>query len=423
MVNFGVTSVTLPALAIAPGTVLTGTLPYQSTDTTLSPANAGKPTRVLLRFTLRRTTAVPPVIPVTPVLVAPAITAQPLAQTITHGAAVTLSVTATGTNLSYQWRRDGEVVPGATAAVLALPSARPPDTGTYTVTISNGAGTVTSDAVVVIVNAVTRISNISILTPLAADGSFTIGYVVGGEATFGAKPLLIRAAGPSLGALGVPGTLDDPRLELFAGATRTGENDNWGGAGALASAMVAVGAFPYASNVSRDAAVLAEITARDNSVKVAATGNGGGTVIAEIYDATAPADFTVTTPRLLNVSVLKELGSGFTAGFVVAGTLPKTILVRAVGPGLAAVGVTAGFVADPQLALFNGASARVGENDNWGGTVALRAAFNSVGAFALPTASRDAALAATLAPGNYSVEVKSVSTAGGLVLVEVYEVP
>lgn len=63
-----------------------------------------------------------------------------------------------------------------------------------------------------------------------------MGYVGGGAGTVGAKPLVNRAAGPSLGALGVPGTISDPKLELFAGATKTDENDNWGGPGNLTAA-------------------------------------------------------------------------------------------------------------------------------------------------------------------------------------------
>ena len=267
-----------------------------------------------------------------------------------------------------------------------------------------------------------RLINLSILTEISAPGdNFTLGYVLGGGAPGALKPLVIRAAGPSLGALGVPGTLADPKLELFA-ATQTGENDNWGGSADLTAALAAVGAFPYASPLSKDAAIATRIATRDNSVSVSAVGTGTGTVIAEIYDATPVAAYTAATPRLLNVSVRKHLGSGVTLGFTVGGTGSKTILIRAVGPTLGGFGVP-DTVADPQLALFNGASAQIGENDNWGGTAALTAAYAQVGAFGLPPASKDAALLATLAPGGYSVRVSGVATTTGVALVEVYEVP
>ena len=269
-----------------------------------------------------------------------------------------------------------------------------------------------------------RLINLSVLTEVASAGdSFTLGYVVGGSTSGVSKPLVIRAAGPSLGALGVPGTLDDPKLELYAAAAKNGENDNWGGSATLTAALNAVGAFPYSGPASRDSAVAANITTRDNSVVVSAVGSATGTVIAEIYDATPAGTFTTTTPRLLNVSVNKHLGSGLTAGFVVGGATPLRVLIRAVGPGLAAFGVP-GTVVDPQLALFNASSVKIAENNDWSGTAALTAAFASVGAFALPSAtSKDAALVLTLQPGNYSVQVSGVANTTGVALVEVYQAP
>ncbi len=145
--------------------------------------------------------------------------------------------------------------------------------------------------------------------------------------------------------------------------------------------------------------------------------------VINVADATTAANFSTLTPRLLNVSVRKHLGAGLTAGFVLGGSAPTKILVRAVGPGLAVFGVE-GTVVDPQLTLFNSSSTRIDSNDNWSGTAALTAAFNSVGAFSLPSStSRDAALLVTLAPGNYTVEVTGVNATTGTALVEVYEVP
>ena len=268
-----------------------------------------------------------------------------------------------------------------------------------------------------------RLINLSVLTEIATVGDdFTLGYVVGGGGTFGAKPLVIRAAGPSLGAFGVPGTLDDPKFELFAGSTKTSENDNWGGSNSLSASLSAVGAFAYIGPSSKDAATTASITTRDNSVKVSGVGSSTGKVIAEIYDATPAGSFTTTTPRLINVSVRKNLGSGLTMGFVVGGATPAKVLVRGIGPTLGAFGVP-GTVVDPQLTLFNSSSVKIGENNDWAGTVELTAAFASVGAFALPATSKDAALLVTLAPGNYTAQVIGANGTTGVALVEVYEVP
>ena len=98
------------------------------------------------------------------------------------------------------------------------------------------------------------------------------------------------------------------------------------------------------------------------------------------------------------------------------------MLIRVVGPGLAAFGV-GDTVVDPQLTLFAG-STKIAENNDWAGAGALTAAFSSVGAFALPGAtSKDAVLLVSLQPGNYSVLATGVNTTTGVALVEVYEVP
>ena len=354
-------------------------------------------------------------------VVAPAITTQVASQSTVAGGPATFSVVATGSP-TYQWRKDGVAIAGATGTTLTLASTRPADAGAYTVVVTNAAGSVTSNAGTLTVGA-SRLINLSILTSVAAPGeSFTMGYVVGGTGTSGAKPLVIRAAGPSLGALGVGGTLDDPKLELFAGSTKTGENDNWGGSATVANAMAAVGAFAYSGPTSRDATAVLSVPGGDNSVKVSAADSGTGSVIAEIYDATPAESFTSTTPRLLNVSVLKPLGTGFTVGFVVGGNTPKNVLVRAIGPTLGTAFLLGGVVSDPQLALYSGQTV-IGANDNWGGGAPLASAFMSAGAFALPPDSKDAAVTAALSPGNYTVQVSGVSGATGTILVEIYELP
>ena len=275
-----------------------------------------------------------------------------------------------------------------------------------------------------------RLINLSILTTLPAREDFTMGFAVGGAGTTGTKPLLARAAGPSLAQLGVTAFLPDPTMSLTRTSTSSSPavtvatNDDWNGSAALSTAFAAVGAFAYNSPTSKDAAIFQSALAPGNyTVQVGDTGTGIGTVIAELYDSTAVASFGAATPRLVNVSVLKNLGTGLTAGFVIFGASPRTVLIRAVGPTLGAAPFNVGgVVADPQLTL-NGAAGKIADNDDWGGGSALTAAFVSVGAFALPKNSRDAALLATLAPGSYSVEVKGSGDKSGVALIEIYEVP
>jgi len=268
-----------------------------------------------------------------------------------------------------------------------------------------------------------RLVNLSLLTELAAGESFTLGFVVGGTGTTGSKPLLVRAAGPSLGQLGVSNSHADPKLELFVGPAKVGENDNWGGSSAVAGAFLQVGAFAYSGASSRDAAVFdAAVAAGNNSVIVSGVGNAAGTVIAELYDASPSATAGQATPRLVNVSVLKSIGSGLTAGFVLGGGSNRGVLVRAIGPTLKKIFGVAGTDDDPRLTLFSGET-KIASNNDWGGQASLKAAFTSVGAFALPDGSNDAALVATLPPGNYTVQVAGEKAAGGIVLVEIYELP
>jgi hypothetical protein len=186
--------------------------------------------------------------------------------------------------------------------------------------------------------------------------------------------------------------------------------------------MASVGAFAYARPTSRDAAALWSAVAGDHSVRVSAADGGTGTVIAEIYDATPAADLTSAAPRLLNASVLKPLGTGFTAGFVLGGTGAKDVLIRAIGPTLGSTFGVAGAAGDPRLMLYFG-QALIASNDNWGGSATLASTFVSVGAFALPTGSRDAAVVARLEPGNYTVQVSGIGGVSGLVLIEIYELP
>jgi hypothetical protein len=91
---------------------------------------------------------------VNPAPVAPSITAQPAGQTVTAGQPATFSVTATGTApLSYQWRKNGTAISGATSSSYTTPAETTTDNGAqFTVVVSNSAGSATSNAAVLTVN-------------------------------------------------------------------------------------------------------------------------------------------------------------------------------------------------------------------------------------------------------------------------------
>jgi RHS repeat-associated protein len=85
--------------------------------------------------------------------IAPAITTQPTSQTATAGTNVSFSVVATGTPApSYQWKKNGTAIGGAINATLALTNVQSADAGSYTVTATNSAGSVTSNAATLTVN-------------------------------------------------------------------------------------------------------------------------------------------------------------------------------------------------------------------------------------------------------------------------------
>ncbi|MDO8541804.1 MAG: hypothetical protein Q7S40_15315 [Opitutaceae bacterium] len=128
--------------------------------------------------------------------------------------------------------------------------------------------------------------------------------------------------------------------------------------------------------------------------------------------------------KFINISTRGFAGSGdqvLTAGFVILPGQAQTVLIRGVGPTLAAFGV-GGVLGDPVLEVFRaGATTPFATNDNWSGTQPATLA-TKVGAFALQAGSLDAALVLNLEAGGYTVQVKGKGTATGVAIVEVYEV-
>ena len=351
---------------------------------------------------------------------APAITAQPVGQSVLNGQNISLGVAVTGFPApSIQWFRNGVPVPGATSATLLVNNAQADAAGNYAAVVTNSAGSVTSAVAVVAVNT-GRLVNLSIRSALVGGEPLIAGFVVRG----GGKPLLIRAVGPALRQFGVAAAMADPQLSLQSAGLTIAANDNWGSAAnapQVALAATQVGAFPLPAD-SLDAALLSPAVTAGTTAQAAAKNNGGGIVLLELYDVEPTA-----AARLVNVSARAQVGTGddvLVAGFVLTGNSPRTLLLRAIGPALAAFGVN-GALLDPRLDLFAaGVLAPRASNDNWSGDPALNAAFASVGAFLLPTAtSKDAALIVTLEPGAYSAQVSGVGNTTGEALLEIYELP
>ena len=177
-------------------------------------------------------------------------------------------------------------------------------------------------------------------------------------------------------------------------------NDGWAGDATIASTAAAVGAFPWTNTSSHDAALFETL---DGACTVQIAGQSGdtGIALAEVYDATPEGTYTLTTPRLINISFRAQVGTGgniLIAGFVIGGSTSRSVLIRASGPALVAYGV-AGTLSDPELQLNSG-STPLGMNTGWGGNVAIANAAASVGAFAWTNPSSNAFRSPPRAPAR-----------------------
>ncbi len=358
--------------------------------------------------------------------VAPAvtITAQPQSQVAVIGYPLTIGVTATGPSaLGYQWYKDGVAIAGATSASYTVSSTTAATAGTYTVTITSGQLAATSSAATVAVEQPNpgRLVNLSARTTAGTgDQTLIVGFVVSGSTP---KPLLVRGVGPTLSALGVSDPVSDPQLRLINKAgTVIVQNDNWSDP-ALPDKSSSVGAFALPAG-STDAAALATVGADNYFLDVTNASGAVGTALAEIYDLDPTP--TSSDSRLTNVSARSFVGTDahlLIAGFSISGNVPKTVLIRGVGPGLVKLGVAStDALADPKLELYRH-NVLYTSNDNWSGDSATTAVFDQVGAFHLDGGSTDSVLVLTLPPDTYTAQVSGVNNTTGIGLVEVYEVP
>jgi sugar lactone lactonase YvrE len=369
-------------------------------------------------------------------LAVPVIETHPTSQTIGTGSTAVFTATASGAPLpTYQWEKNGEPIAGATHSTLVITAATEADGGAYACVVANSNGWVTSRAAVLTVASTSnpgRLMNLSVRANASADGlPLIVGFVVGGAGTRGSGNVLIRAAGPALITFGVPNVLADPRLTVFQGSAAIASNDNWatpaGNRLALQAAETVTGAFPFSDLSGLDAALLTELPPRSGGYTAWVNGTSSGTTLAELYDRTTV--YSATTPRLINVSTRARVGKSpdvLIAGFVIGGETSKTVLIRAIGPGLEQFGITTA-LPDPQMALHttrNGEDVIIATNAGWGGLSEISAIGGAVGAFPMTsTRSADAAMVRSLSPGVYTIHVTAVSGGAGEVLVEIYEVP
>jgi hypothetical protein len=185
-----------------------------------------------------------------------------------------------------------------------------------------------------------------------------------------------------------------------------------GGVAAGTGTVSATGAYTVAT--AQGTAIAGTVNAGTGVTTATLTLANGSTI-----GVTGLSSAVVPTSRFAGLAVRAAVGGGqvITQGFAISG--PKTVLARAIGPGLAQFGVP-GVLQTPSLTLFDDKGRVIQSNNGWAGDSALAAAFSQVGAFPLAPNSRDAAAIVDLPAGAYTLQVTG-GVGAGQALAEIYD--
>ncbi len=229
------------------------------------------------------------------------------------------------------------------------------------------------------------------------------GLIITGETP---KTVLVRAIGPSLTQFGIRESLRHPSITLHDGtgaaiASGTGWDARWTDAGTA----------PADPNEP----VIRTTLPPGNYTVVLAGGPGEtGTALIEVYDLQPNSGRMAAIATRGKVGTADEVMIG---GFIITGNEPGRVVVRAVGPSLTPYGVQ-GALQDPMLELYDGAGSLIFSNDNWRTSQEQQLIDSTIP----PADDREAAIAATLPPGNYTAIVRGNHGTTGVALVEVYSI-
>ena len=251
---------------------------------------------------------------------------------------------------------------------------------------------------------------LNISTRLAMGAGHPVG--IGGFIVTGTEPkkVIVRAIGPSLSAAGLTNPLADPFLEIHGGPANNviGANDNWQDDEASAAQLSALGLSPSHDS---EAATVVSLAPGAYTAVIGGRNAGAGTALVEIYDGDLPAE-----AQLANISTLGFVDGGenvLIGGFMV-GNGSATVVIRALGPSLRSAGVL-NALSNPVLELHD-ANGSVTTSDDWANGERRELIPPSL----QPADSRESALHAALAPGQYTAIVRATDGAPGMALVEAY---
>jgi hypothetical protein len=230
------------------------------------------------------------------------------------------------------------------------------------------------------------------------------GFIVSGETD---KTVVLRAIGPSLVKAGVKGALVDPLLELYdSDGILIAQNDNWN---SLPPEEVPSGFEP---GDPHESLISATLPAGSYTAVLRGVNGDIGVALCELYDL-APDSGSIR-----NISTRALVGTGddvLIGGFIIGGDEPTQVMVRAIGPSLTSFGV-AGALPDPILELHAADGSLIYENDDWRSDQEQEIVDSALA----PTDDREAAIIATLPPGNYTAIIHGRGNSQGIGLVEVY---
>jgi hypothetical protein len=253
------------------------------------------------------------------------------------------------------------------------------------------------------------------------------GFIVQGPAT---KRVIVRAIGPELTRYGVPNPLFNPTLELHDGTgALIASNDNWPttiiGGIITSNQFREIQASGHAPRDGRESAIIADLPPGNYTAIVRGVNDTTGVALVEAYDLSPEANST-----LGNISTRSFVQTGdnvMIGGFIVQGARPKRVIVRGIGPELAAPPFNIpNALGNPTLELHNATGSLIASNDNWwqtiiGGTITSDQRGEIRNSGYAPTDGREPAIIAELPPGNYTAILRGVNNTTGVALVEVYD--